>query len=112
MANEDSDGSCSFDSSEMWVEWPDHVKPLIDEIYRESDAYHQAHPDSPDWSPSNAQSMTPTPEATTSNPQPITQIPHTTLVDYNSKEWKDCQMYIDSGGKIICLLIIYIDFVK
>ena len=68
---------------------------MIDEIYAQSDAYHQAHPDSPDCTTLNSQPII------NSNPQPTPPIPQDTLVDYNSKEWKDYQLYIDSGGKMI-----------
>ena len=112
MSCDDSDGSCSFDSSEFWVEPLEHLKALYDEIYKQADDYTREHLETPEYVPlansstlppitSNAEAC-PTEQATTSNPQPVTPVTKPSFIDYNSKEWIDCQLFIDSGGKFHC----------
>ena len=63
MDYDDSDCSCSFDGLEFWIEPPEHMKVLYDEIYKEADTYTLAHPNSPNPFPPPT---TPTPQAPSS----------------------------------------------
>lgn len=103
-----SDHSCNSYCSCNW-DWNNLTfsqQEQIDEIYKAGDDYYAAHPDNPlDCSQPHPQ----TEIGTTSNPQPIapeapqtiTPVPQAPRIDYKSKQWKDCKMFIRSGGEII-----------
>ena len=98
----DSLCSCNWDWNNLTFSQEDKVEMC----YREAEAYYESHPDSP----LNLPELTPPQceEGSTSNPLPITQIPQLPVIDYNSKEWKDCKLFIDCGGKLPVFRFVYV----
>lgn len=93
----DSRCSCNWD----WNNLTFSQQEAVDEMYRGADAYYEEAPDSSLNIPQISHERQ---SGSTSNHRPVSEDapqPITPRIDYKSKQWKDCKMFIESGGKIL-----------